>query len=88
MCGSRSGLRGRSLKLSVSSIHIPGPLDSVTDCLKVYVESCGASREQAVDAVCNAFLAVLKEWVVPFAPSMTYSRQMPTSSGHVFQISE
>ncbi|OGM41217.1 phosphoglucomutase [Aspergillus bombycis] len=54
--------------------------------VKLYVESCGASREQAVDAVCNAFLAVLKEWVLPFAPSMTYSRQMPTSSGHVFQI--
>ncbi|KAE8159332.1 phosphoglucomutase [Aspergillus tamarii] len=56
--------------------------------VKLYVESCGASREQAVDAVCNAFLAVLKEWVLPFAPSMTYSRQMPTSSGHVFQIPE
>ncbi|KAF7585597.1 Phosphoglucomutase-2 [Aspergillus hancockii] len=54
--------------------------------VKLYVESCGASRDQAVDAVCNAFLAVLKEWVLPFAPSMTYSKQMPTSSGHVFQI--
>ncbi|KAE8356580.1 phosphoglucomutase [Aspergillus coremiiformis] len=56
--------------------------------VKLYIESCGASREQAVDAVCNAFLAVLKEWVLPFAPSMTYSKQMPTSSGHVFQIPE
>ncbi|KAB8075408.1 hypothetical protein BDV29DRAFT_172161 [Aspergillus leporis] len=54
--------------------------------VKLYVESCGASRDQAVDAVCNAFLAVLKEWVLPYAPSMTYSKHMPTSSGHVIQL--
>ncbi|KAL4895547.1 phosphoglucomutase [Aspergillus ambiguus] len=54
--------------------------------VKLYIESCGASREQAVDAVCDAFLAVLEQWVLPFAPSMTYSKQMPTSSGHVFRL--
>ena len=52
----------------------------------VYIESCGSSREEAVQAVCDAFLAVLDEWVRPFAPSMTYSKQMPTSSGHIFQL--
>ena len=51
-----------------------------------YIESCGSSREEAVQAVCDAFLAVLDEWVRPFAPSMTYSKQMPTSSGHIFQL--
>ncbi|EAU33465.1 conserved hypothetical protein [Aspergillus terreus NIH2624] len=55
--------------------------------VKLYIESCGASREQAVAAVCDAFLAVLEQWVQPFAPTMTYSKQMPTSSGHLFQLS-
>ncbi|KAA8647207.1 phosphoribomutase PRM15 [Aspergillus tanneri] len=54
--------------------------------VKVYIESCGASREQATDAVCDTFLAVLKEWIHPFAPSMTYSKQLPTSSGHVYAV--
>ncbi|PLN80723.1 phosphoglucomutase [Aspergillus taichungensis] len=54
--------------------------------VKLYIESCGSSREEAVQAVCDAFLAVLDEWVRPFAPSMTYSKQMPTSSGHMFQL--
>ncbi|KAL5360290.1 hypothetical protein BJX96DRAFT_150048 [Aspergillus floccosus] len=54
--------------------------------VKLYIESCGASREQAVSAVCDAFLAVLEQWVQPFAPTMTYSKQMPTSSGHVFRL--
>lgn len=39
-----------------------------------------------MSAVCDAFLAVLNEWVEAFAPSMTYSMQLPTSSGHVFKI--
>ncbi|KAE8145625.1 hypothetical protein BDV25DRAFT_164234 [Aspergillus avenaceus] len=56
--------------------------------VKLYIESCSASRDQAVDAVCKTFLTVLKEWVLPFAPTMTYSKEMPTSSGHLFQISE
>lgn len=50
----------------------------------VYIESCGASRDQAVAAVCDTLSTVVEEWVRPFAPSMTYSKQLPTSSGHVF----
>ncbi|KAH8423354.1 phosphoribomutase PRM15 [Aspergillus melleus] len=56
--------------------------------VKVYIESCGASREQATTAVCDTFLAVLKEWIQPSAPSMTYSKQLPTSSGHVYTVPE
>ncbi|OJJ48690.1 hypothetical protein ASPZODRAFT_1657291 [Penicilliopsis zonata CBS 506.65] len=52
--------------------------------VKLYIESCGASRDLAVAAVCKAFSTVLNEWVLPFAPLMTYSKQLPTSSGHVF----
>lgn len=53
--------------------------------VKLYIESCNASREEAVSAVCDTFSAVLKEWIRPFAPEMTYSRQIPTSSGHIFK---
>ncbi|ODM16402.1 hypothetical protein SI65_07909 [Aspergillus cristatus] len=54
--------------------------------VKIYIEGCGGSREEGINAVCDAFLAVLKEWAEPFAPSMTYSKQLPTSSGHVFRV--
>ncbi|KAF9891745.1 Phosphoglucomutase-3 [Aspergillus nanangensis] len=43
-------------------------------------------KYEAVEAVCDALLAVLTEWVQPFAPTMTYSKQMPTSSGHIFNL--
>ncbi|KAL2003265.1 hypothetical protein VTN02DRAFT_4475 [Thermoascus thermophilus] len=56
--------------------------------VKLYIESCSASREEAVSAVCDTFSAVLKEWVRPFAPKMTYSPQMTTSSGHIFKPCE
>ncbi|PYH97041.1 phosphoglucomutase [Aspergillus ellipticus CBS 707.79] len=54
--------------------------------VKVYIESSGASREEAVDAVRDTFLTVLNEWVQPFAPSMTSHKQQTTSSGHVFKV--
>ncbi|KAF4207218.1 hypothetical protein CNMCM8980_006236 [Aspergillus fumigatiaffinis] len=54
--------------------------------VKVYIESCGASHAQAVDAVCDTFRTVLKEWIQPFAPSMSYSKNLPTSSGHILNI--
>jgi phosphoglucomutase len=54
--------------------------------LLVYIESCGASHAQAVDAVCDTFRTVLKEWIQPFAPSMSYSKNLPTSSGHILNI--
>ncbi|KAG2026789.1 hypothetical protein GB937_001579, partial [Aspergillus fischeri] len=54
--------------------------------VKVYIESCGASHAQAVDAVCDTFRTVLKEWIRPFAPSMSYSKILPTSSGHILNI--
>ncbi|CAG8274279.1 unnamed protein product [Penicillium salamii] len=54
--------------------------------VKFYIESCGDSREHAVTAVCDAFLTIREHWVQRFTPSMTYSRQLPTSSGHVLDL--
>ncbi|KAL3477812.1 hypothetical protein BJX99DRAFT_269685 [Aspergillus californicus] len=54
--------------------------------VKFYIESCGSSREQAIDAVCDTLKTVIKEWIQPFAPSFTYSKQLPTSSGHFLQL--
>ncbi|KAL3488529.1 hypothetical protein BJX62DRAFT_227296 [Aspergillus germanicus] len=54
--------------------------------VKYYIESCGASREQAIDAVCDTLRAVLKEWIQPFSPSLTYNKQLPTSSGHILEL--
>lgn len=54
--------------------------------VKVYIESCYPSRDEAVSAVCDVLLAVLREWVQPFAPTMTHSKQMSTSSGHIFTV--
>jgi phosphoglucomutase len=52
----------------------------------VYIESCGNSRDDAVKAVCDTFLTIREEWVQRFTPSMTYSKQLPTSSGHVLNV--
>lgn len=52
----------------------------------VYIESSGASQDQAVEAVRDTFLTVIKEWVQPFAPAMTYSEQQVTSSGTKFPV--
>ncbi|CAG8020124.1 unnamed protein product [Penicillium olsonii] len=54
--------------------------------VKFYIESCGDSREDAVKAVCDAFLAIREQWVQRFTPSMTYSKQLPTSSGHILDL--
>jgi phosphoglucomutase len=52
----------------------------------VYIESCGPSREEAVQAVCDTWLTVMKEWIQPFTPSMTCSKELPTSSGHILYL--
>ena len=52
----------------------------------VYIESCRDSREEAVKAACDAFLAVLKEWIEPYAPTLTYSSPLTSSSGYVFNV--
>ncbi|GKZ87066.1 hypothetical protein CBS63078_1925 [Aspergillus niger] len=54
--------------------------------VKIYIESSGASQDQAVEAVRDTFLTVIKEWVQPFAPGMTYNEQQVTSSGTKFQV--
>ncbi|KAJ5780599.1 hypothetical protein N7457_005759 [Penicillium paradoxum] len=54
--------------------------------VKFYIESCGDSRDDAVKAVCDAFLAIREEWVQMYTPSMTYSKQLPTSSGHILDV--
>jgi phosphoglucomutase len=52
----------------------------------VYIESCGTSREEAVKAVCDTWLTVMTEWIQPFTPSMTCSKELPTSSGQILNI--
>lgn len=52
----------------------------------VYIESCGDSREDAVKAVCDAFLTIREEWVQRFTPSMSYSKQLSTSSGNILNV--
>lgn len=54
--------------------------------LLVYIESCGASRDDAINAVCETFLTIAKEWVLKYTPSMTHSNQLSTSSGHVLHV--
>ncbi|KAJ5271016.1 hypothetical protein N7505_006774 [Penicillium chrysogenum] len=54
--------------------------------VKFYIESCGDSREDAVKAVCDAFLTIREEWVQRFTPSMTYSKQLSTSSGDILNV--
>ncbi|EFR02738.1 phosphoglucomutase-2 [Nannizzia gypsea CBS 118893] len=54
--------------------------------VKIYIESCGASRNDAVEAVCNLLTAVLENWIKPFAPAMTYFNSMTTSSGHILKL--
>ncbi|KAJ5572909.1 hypothetical protein N7450_009893, partial [Penicillium hetheringtonii] len=54
--------------------------------VKFYIESHGDSREAAVKTVCDTFITILKEWVERYAPSMTYSKQLPTSSGHILNM--
>ncbi|KAL1958513.1 hypothetical protein VTO42DRAFT_4377 [Malbranchea cinnamomea] len=53
--------------------------------VKIYIESCCSSRAEAIDAVCQVFSAVLDHWIRPFAPSMTFSSTLTTSSGHIFK---
>ncbi|KAM5490568.1 hypothetical protein MaudMau93_002372 [Microsporum audouinii] len=54
--------------------------------VKIYIESCGASRKDAIDAVCDMLTAVLESWIKPYAPTMTYFTSMATSSGHIFKF--
>ncbi|KAJ5153079.1 Phosphoribomutase, partial [Penicillium canariense] len=54
--------------------------------VKFYIESCGDSREDAVQGVCDAFLTILKEWVQRYTPSMTYNNELSTSSGSVLKV--
>ncbi|KAJ5639437.1 uncharacterized protein N7484_007299 [Penicillium longicatenatum] len=54
--------------------------------VKFYIESCGASRDNAVKAVCETFLTILTEWVQKYTPSMTHSSQLPTSSGQILDM--
>jgi len=54
--------------------------------VKIYIESCCDSREDAVSAVFDVFLAVLEDWIHPYAPSMTYTLTLYSSSGRVFML--
>nr|KMM70939.1 phosphoglucomutase-2 [Coccidioides posadasii RMSCC 3488] len=54
--------------------------------VKIYIESCCPTREDAVNAVCQVFLAVLVNWIQPFASIMTYAPAVTTSSGYIFNI--
>lgn len=52
----------------------------------VYIESRGDNRDNTVKAVCDTFTTILREWVQRYTPSMTHNAQLPTSSGHVFNV--
>ncbi|KAF7716990.1 Uncharacterized protein PECH_003199 [Penicillium ucsense] len=54
--------------------------------VKFYIECCSDSRGDAVKSVCGAFFAILKDWVHQYAPSMTYSNELSTSSGSVLLV--
>lgn len=54
-------------------------------CL-VYIESCRDSREDAVKTAFDVFLAVLDDWIKPYAPKLTYSSKLVSSSGDVFNV--
>ncbi|EZF34991.1 hypothetical protein H109_05126 [Trichophyton interdigitale MR816] len=54
--------------------------------VKIYIESCGASRNDAVEAVCDLLTAVVENWIKPYAPAMTYFNSMATSSGHILKL--
>ncbi|KAJ5161047.1 hypothetical protein N7492_006439 [Penicillium capsulatum] len=54
--------------------------------VKFYIESCGESRDNAVHAVCDTFLAIQKDWVQRYTPAMTHSKSLPTSSGHILTV--
>ncbi|OJD23324.1 hypothetical protein ACJ73_05323 [Blastomyces percursus] len=54
--------------------------------IKIYIESCSASRGDAVKAVCDAFTAVLEDWIRPCAPGVTCAEQIVTSSGFIFDV--
>ncbi|KAN0071832.1 hypothetical protein V8E54_010428 [Elaphomyces granulatus] len=56
--------------------------------VKLYIESCQPSRQEAVAAVCDTFSVVFKEWILPFAPTMTWHPTIATSSGHIFRVGE
>ncbi|PGH35265.1 phosphoglucomutase, partial [[Emmonsia] crescens] len=54
--------------------------------IKIYIESCSDSRDEAVKAVCDVFMAVLEDWIRPYAPGVTCAERIVTSSGHVLDI--
>ena len=88
--GVRFTLRGSGTEPKVKCKLLREPsadrLRTNTTSIIDYIEGCGSSREKTLDAICDAFLAILKEWVEPFAPDMSYSKQLSTSSGHVFNV--
>ncbi|QSS60965.1 phosphoglucomutase [Histoplasma capsulatum] len=51
--------------------------------IKIYIESCSDSHDEAVKAVCDVFMAVLEDWIQPCAPGVTYAERIVTSSGFV-----
>ncbi|TQB73287.1 Phosphoglucomutase-3 [Monascus purpureus] len=70
------------------------PIDKSSQMLTLWLDrevrftfrASGTEPKVKLSAVCDTFTAVLKEWVEPFAPSMTHNKQIPTSSGHVFTV--
>ncbi|EEQ91414.1 phosphoglucomutase [Blastomyces dermatitidis ER-3] len=54
--------------------------------IKIYIESCSASRDDAVKAICDAFMAVLEDWIRPCAPGVACAERIVTSSGFVFDV--
>lgn len=68
-------------------IYLLPPLNNMrllTLWLTVYIESWSDNPDKAVGRVCDVLDAVLSEWIKPLAPSMTYAKELFTSSSHLY----
>ncbi|PGH19317.1 hypothetical protein AJ80_04070 [Polytolypa hystricis UAMH7299] len=54
--------------------------------VKLYIESCSESKDEAIKSVCEVFSAVLESWIRPSAPGMTFASKMTTSSGYTLAL--
>jgi phosphoglucomutase len=54
----------------------------------VYIESWINDKDRAIKAVCDTFTAILKQWIRPFAPTMTHKDEFLTSSSHLHVVKD
>ncbi|KAL1962327.1 hypothetical protein VTN77DRAFT_9818 [Rasamsonia byssochlamydoides] len=54
--------------------------------VKFYIESWINDKDEAIKAVCDTFTTILKQWIRPFAPTMTHKKEFLTSSSHLHVV--